>query len=54
MEQWVGMISTVGFPIAVAWFLLYELKPVLTSIRDLLIKIDTKLDVDYGGNNHAD
>lgn len=37
METWIQLISNVGFPIAVAGFVIYRIEPALKSMNNSLI-----------------
>ena len=39
MDQWVSVISNVGFPIFVSFFLLVRIEPTLKRISEVMSKI---------------
>lgn len=39
MEQWLNMVSNIGFPILISFYLLHRVEVKLDAIHDVLISI---------------
>lgn len=42
MEQWMGLIQEMGFPIIVSFYLLHRIETKLVAIHDVLVAQNTK------------
>lgn len=42
MDQWMGLIQEIGFPIIVSFYLLHRIETKLTNIHDVLVSQNTK------------
>lgn len=40
MDEWVGLISDLGFPIIVSFYLLHRLESKLTAIHEALVNLN--------------
>jgi len=42
-EQWVGLVASVGFPIAVSWYLLFRMERTLKELASTIQRLCDKL-----------
>lgn len=42
MDQWIGLIQEIGFPIIVSFYLLHRIETKLSAIHDVLVIQNTK------------